>query len=371
MSNLTNDITMLLYADKLGGRKTDVYGNGKMQALVYAYADYLGPDSSITQEKLASITKQDADVYIYKDDGSKVLLSTEWEKSFVSNEYNHDISRGSSIQDDIAADIQTTPEGLNHVTAYVPFYFKVPAGETGVFKWGIKYNGVFTALDKVVTVTSHNFSVSGSNFIIKDVATTTNTTLRAMTYSRDFPATHKLVKCLEYQGFRFDTNKDGSVKANSWMFLIYKEEDSDGQKWTYIGAFLQHKEASTHIVMGQQDYCYPTTDYTYTKAIVQQIPFKPICDDFSDATWKEPETYTSQQVQSAWMSGIAMIYLNKHFDVFSCAKYGMNSSIAEYGNLEMTQNKIEDSFGNMMKIDFDAQKEKWTVKNPVTVYFPN
>ncbi len=75
-------------------KETNVYGNGRMQAMVFPTATYEGIDaSSQVIEQVKKYIAQHTTIYVLTDEGGIKPLDAKWEKSTESNGFLHDIYR--------------------------------------------------------------------------------------------------------------------------------------------------------------------------------------------------------------------------------------------------------------------------------------
>ena len=346
------------------GTKTDVYGNGKMQAMVFPAANYNGDaTSSEIIENVKKYIAENTKIYVYTTTGGTEPLT--WKKSTVSNEFIHDIYSGSATTSSTTTSDDTSPCYIR-----VPIYFVVPVGELGKYHWIAELDGQRTAIASPVTVICHQLSLTTENFVVTDVATTGLATLRALRYNLigSISSTSlKLVKCLSYKGLKFTTKLDNLDKPIPATTVVSVSDPQQQQ----MGCFILYKESSASVALSV-DYPFRLNSYVYDKpwpSVYQTID----CNVDNKSIWINSSTsgfpslnpldISKASIDDAWDLGIAMIRLDKTF-----IKDGPNRDNFE---LSLQGFHLEDNCGNFVKVDFDwHDKHPWTIKD-CSIFFDN
>ena len=349
-----------LYTDaKQTLTKTDVYANGLMQVLIYVSINYNGSVEGI---------EEDLSTYVYQhtefvDAGGDPV---KWEKSQKTNEYLHDINRGTleAIASKIESDFR------------IPIYFTVPKTAGGQYSWYAKLSNQTTNVPVTVTVTT--ITVYPSDMEIVDIGPwTAQSRLRAMKYAHgQIPGNH-LLKKWKYQGFKFD-----STGGNTWLVMMSDKKASGALLEPYNGKNVHVAKKDNLYVRGkyqQADILYANNDvendYDYTTD--DQIQWILT----SKYNWEDPDNIPLDFVKEAWEEGglgmVCIAPLNDDSDDESddwslrleyAVAFKDDSFSADFFSYHFDP-IVEDNFGNHLKIviDWDTEGEGdhkyWGIKS--------
>ena len=329
-----------LYADAVTDRTTTrVYGNGKMQVVVFPAAQptmNTRPPVDVVNDihKIREHVKQclydNVKIYNITSSGDKEEVT--WKKSDTSNQYKHDIYHGQTLSD------AKSGTRICQYDIRVPIYFTVPFGSTGEYRWIAEdARGAEPVPTNIVNVQCVSFIVNKSDLEFLTIAKYNKATLTALRYhGSGVPVYLKLFRCVEYKGIQFKaTLKKNDQMAvnffalppgNCWITFAYSD---------CVGAFLSQESYPVSIAC--QDCHYDIQD------IIVSGDFKP---DFRNLTptasnndhWSSVQQFTSKQIETAWNAGIPMILLEK-------------ARFLEGTVFHTKDVKIEDNYGNIMSVD--------------------
>ena len=354
-----------LYTDaKQTLTNTDVYANGRMQALIYVSINYNGSVEGI---------EEDLSAYVYKhtefvDAGGDPV---KWEKTQKTNEYLHDINRGTleAIPSEIASDFR------------IPIYFTVPETAGGQYSWYAKLGDQMTNVPVTVTVTT--ITVYQSDMEIVDIGPWAGQSrLRAMRYVHgQIPGNH-LLKKWKYQGFKFD-----STGGNTWVVMMSDKkacgallEPYDGKKVHVAKKNNVYPNTGTECAYQQADIKYANddvvNDHNYTTDDMMQWIIT------SKYNWEDPDNIPLDSVKEAWEEGglgmVCIAPLNDDSDDESDDRslrleYAVLTTGSHYFSYHFDP-IVEDNFGNHLKIviDWDTEGEGdhkyWGIKSVQNYY---
>ena len=321
-----------LYTDaKQTLTNTDVYANGQMQALFYVSINYNDSVEGI-EEDLSTYVYQNTELVDAGGDPVK------WEKSQKTNEYLHDINRGTldAVALKIASDFR------------IPVYFTVPVTAGGQYSWYAKLGDQMTKVPVTVTVTT--IAVNPSDMEIVDIGPQVGRSqLRAMRYVHgQIPGNH-LLKKWKYQGF-----KCNSTGGNTWLVMMRDENT--------CGALLEPYDGkNVHVAKSHTTYWYndefQSVDIEYAHDIIEEAKKDssngyavPYLQTHEYNGWKDPDIIPLDSVKQAWEEGgLGMVCIANPSEDDSFKLFHL-----WYGYLNYYFDPIvEDNFGNRLKIVID------------------
>lgn len=335
-------------------KDTDVYSNGEMQAVVYPSVNYSG-SSSVDIDALKQYIQDN--VVIYDLDTQQPLDTTVWIKSKVSNGLQHDINRGTVTP---GSKIQALSDFRS------PIYFTVPRFHIGEFRWYAELGSRQTNKKSPVRVIASYFpQLSETDFeIIDHFQHTVDMVVRVIRYKFDanVPSYHLLVKCLDYKGVKFPYSA-ASSPSTCWLGMIQDMRDRH-TKW---GAFLERRKTKA-IVGGHSkgNFIYRVSQCKLVGVKALYYPQDEL--GTSDrANWFECESIPASELDEGWNKGIVMILYSNN-DMF-VRNYNHDRSITLTLNVHVQDIRIQDNFGNIIRIDFNwdttgQYSRDWKVINP-------
>lgn len=335
--SLTNLFTNSINTSK----ETHVFGNGKMQAMVFPAASYTGTLSQKVKAEIKKYIAKNTNIYVITELGEKKLL--EWTKSTVSNEFLHDIYIGGSgtESDELMGD------STDNFTA--PIFFLVPNGMVGKFNWIAELHGKFIFNAEAITVNCQKLAIEPGNFQIVDVTTNGNAILRDIRYNLVGTLANtalKLRKCLEYEGLLF---KDTSGNfASCWVSASQIEPLSQ------FACFVKYQESSPTVAVNGKTY--DKNDFcSHNEGNFSQLQTATINEATSDP-YSDVESLTV-----TWETGVPVILLK---DCIIKA-YGDHIRVVMGSNRHF---KLQDNFGNEVAVKFawnDPGYYQWKVTDAV------
>ena len=320
-----------LYTDaKQTLTNTDVYANGQMQALVYVSINYNDSVEGI-EEDLSTYVYQNTEIVDAGGDPVK------WEKSQKTNEYLHDINRGTldAVALKTASDFR------------IPIYFTVPETAGGQYSWYAKLGDQMTKVAVTVTVTT--IAVNPSDMEIVDIGPQVQQSrLRAMRYVHgQIPGNH-LLKKWKYQGFKF--NKTG---GNTWVVMMSNKNACGALLEPYDGKNVHVAKSDTLYYNDE----FQGVDIEYAHDIIDDAKkvskngyIVPFIQTHQYNGWEDPDIIPLDSVKQAWEEGgLGMVCIATPLEDDSFRLFH-----ALYEDLNYYFDPIvEDNFGNHLKIVID------------------
>ena len=318
-----------LYTDaKQTLTNTDVYANGQMQALVYVSINYNDSVEGI-EEDLSTYVYQNTE---FVDAGGDPV---KWEKSQKTNEYLHDINRGTldAVALKTASDFR------------IPVYFTVPETAGGQYSWYAKLGDQMTNVPVTVTVTT--IAVNPSDMEIVDIGPQVEQShLRAMRYVHgQIPGNH-LLKKWKYQGFK--CNKTG---GNTWLVMMSDKNACGALLEPYDGKNVHVAKSNTCYVEDE----FQEVDVEYAHGIIDDtkndspngIYIVPYITAYEYNGWENPDIIPLDSVKEAWEDGgLGMVCIAAPSEDNSFRLFHMWYDFLNYHFDPI----VEDNFGNHLKI---------------------
>ena len=310
---------------------TDVYSNGKMQVVVYPTVDNTG---SAMEDEVKDYVAKNTNILVLNATGGKTPLdTTKWIKSVKSNDYLHDINRGTTA-DTLAA--------TNTSNIRVALYFIVPVNLAGKYEWCAELDGIYTSTVAPVVVNIHKLSVTGYDFQIDTLQEGNNKAkLKFLNYTdKTLPSNHQLVKPLAYKGLKFEGK-------TCWITVL--------QKGIVCGGFLIYKNSSASLA--EKSKTYEASEFSLIDSSFP--PGRPLSTD--NGPWDAIESFTSNEIDNAWLKGIVMFNV-PYLKVLPDPRFPNSPLFLESQGIE-----VEDNFGNSLRLEFNwdmqagGDLEMWTV----------
>lgn len=320
-------------------KETNVYGNGRMQVMVFPSVSYHGENSEEDIENVKSYVAEHTKIHAVKMDGQTEPLDTNvWVQESTSNEFLHDIYRSATLS-------SSSTKTLYDIR--VPLFFVVPTAALGPYRWIAELNGEYTKLTDAITITCVKLTLSLDNFVITEMEKQGQATLKVLQYNLAGSlanTTTQLTQCYENKGILF-TNPPAKEWGNCWFI----ENWPDPVRAT---CFIS-KEKQT-VSVGKKDASYSYDDTFKTENcpfdVSNDLKLTPVSlhddDPYNDAT--------KLNLDASRKLGIPMLCLKDAFLAIS----GSAPPAGYYYDLE--DFKVEDNFGNILEISFDWLD--WKVK---------
>ncbi len=352
LANIYTDLYQL-------NKTTNVYGNGKMQAMVFPSANYNGDNSSSEIiEKVKKYMAENTKIYV-ETTTRGTLEQIHWSKSTVSNEFIHDIYSGGTA----TTATSTAKDTSSGYDIRVPIFFVVPVGTVGEYHWIAELDGQRTILASPVKVICHQLSLTTDNFLVTEVAKNGLATLRALRYIRigSSASSLKLIKCLNYKGLKF-TILGSHMYPHPPTTIV-----SMSQSQKQVGCFVVHKESTATIAMGvgvpyARESVLPLL-YKSIDCKVDSKELKFMTSITAGTPCKDSLKISTADIDNAWGLGIAMIHLDKTF---------IKDTNQEKFELSLQGFHLEDNCGNVVKVDFDwHEKQPWAIKDCNVIFDKN
>lgn len=347
-----------IYTDAIEQTKeTHVFGNGKMQAMVFPSVSYRGDTSPEIITKVKEYVASNTNIYVVNYYGSLEPLNTaSWIKSSYSNKFAHDIYRNSSAP---AGGI--FPETQSSYDIRAPIFFVVPAGTWGQYRWVAELGGQYTNLTDEVTVKCQELALVPDNFSVADVARNDKATLRVLKYNHFGSlanTTVQLTRCYDYKGILF-SNPPGGGEGNCWV--VYSEnkflDSTYSESIQKVGCFVVYN--AQNISIGQGDVTYHPSQYT-TCGMPNSNQDLQISDSFTGLqitryesnmdSCSDAANLSQGALLSAWNQGIPMVELDK--TCISSVHYSFGEGFMS-AKFSLQGFKVQDNFGNIVELYFD------------------
>ena len=322
-----------IYADAFDSRQTtEVYANGVMQVSIFVSVNYNGNASGIEDEIKDYV--RDKVVILRLRDGDKEEV--DWDYSDTSNGFPHDIEYHGG--GGTASDIRT------------PFYFTVPPGSVGKYRWIAKMGELETNPNTPVTINARRFQplADGSQFeIAKRVIRDWDNLSVIRCKDGAFPVTQKLKKVYKYTGIKF-TSTDG----NSWL-----------SKYKIVRnlVFVEYKD--NYINLAKDSKIYEAGEYESTVTPPGDALL------YTSLNFELPSDYTSSELEGAWVEGVVIVQC-LHLLLYYMKDSGLDI-LEEFGS---DTYELQDNFGNIVEIEIDwagtgsGDWDDWTIKRAIVLY---
>ena len=323
-----------IYADAFSSRQTtEVYANGVMQVSIFVSVNYNGNASGI-EDKIKDYVRDNVVILRLRDNGDKEEV--DWDYSDTSNGFPHDIEYNDG--GGTASDIRT------------PFYFTVPPGSAGKYRWIAKMGEQETNPNTPVTINARRFQplADGSQFEIANRVQNNQNTLSVIRYKAGvFPDSQKLTKAYKYTGIKFT-----STGGNTWLSKYNRVPNI---------AFVEYKD--NYINLAKDYETYEVGEYEST--------FTPEEDTLHTFVYFElASNFTSSEIEEAWIEGVVIV------QCVNIILYYIKDGVSEfYPPFSPDAFELQDNFGNIVAIEIDwafdtgdGEWDDWIVKRAIVLY---
>ena len=325
-----------IYADAFDNRQTtEVYANGVMQVSIFVSVNYNGNASGI-EDEIKDYVRDNVVILRLRDNGDKEEV--DWVYSDTSNGFPHDIEYHGG--GGTASDIRT------------PFYFTVPPGSVGKYRWIAKMGEKETNPNTPVTINTRRFQplADGSQFEIAKRVIRDYDNLSVIRYKDGaFPVTQKLKKVYKYTGIKFT-----STGGNSWL-----------SKYKMIRnlVFVEYKD--NYINLAKDSKAYEAGEYESTVT-------PPGDTLYTGLNFELPSDFTSSELEGAWVEGVVIVQCF-YFLLF----YMKDSVLDVWEEFGSDTYELQDNFGNIVEIEIDwagtgsddwDDWDDWTIKRAIVLY---
>ena len=319
-----------IYADAFDSRQTtEVYANGVMQVSIFVSVNYNGNSDDI-EDEIKDYVRDNVVILRLRDNGDKEEV--DWDYSDTSNGFPHDIEHNDG--GGTASDIRT------------PFYFTVPVGSVGNYRWIAKLGEKETNPNTPVTINTRRYQplADGSQFEIANRVRKDNESLSVIRYKAGvFPDSQRLMKAYKYTGIKFT-----STGGNTWLSNYYHY---------YNIAFVEYKD--NYIYLAKDKETYKVGEYEST--------FTPQGDAlYTYENYESASNFTSSEIEEAWVEGVVIVQCIKLFLLY-----------IEDGHFELhllfspDAFELQDNFGNIVAIEIDSagnEWDDWIFKRAIVLY---
>ena len=320
-----------IYADAFDSRQTtEVYANGVMQVSIFVSVNYDGNSDEI-EDEIKDYVRDNVVILRLRDNGDKEEV--DWVYSDTSNGFPHDIEYNDG--GGTASDIRT------------PFYFTVPVGSVGNYRWIAKLGEKETNPNTPVTINTRRYQplADGSQFEIANRVRNYETTLSVIRYKAGaFPNTQKLVKAYKYTGIKFT-----STGGNTWLSKYNRVPNI---------AFVEYKD--NYINLAKNTEMYEVGEYEST--------FTPQGDTLRTNMYFElASNFTSSEIEEAWVEGVIIVQC-----FLLSLEYKEDGIFHLHQSFSPDAFELQDNFGNIAAIEIDwADGPTWDtciVKRAIVLY---
>ena len=320
-----------IYADAFDNRQTtEVYANGVMQVSIFVSVNYNGNSDDI-EDEIKDYVRDNVVILRLRDNGDKEEV--DWVYSDTSNGFPHDIEYNDG--GGTASDIRT------------PYYFTVPPGSVGNYRWIAKLGEKETHPNTPVIINARRYQplADGSQFEIANrVRRNDQITLSVIRYKAGaFPDTQKLVKAYKYTGIKFTP-----TGGNTWLSNYYVIPNI---------AFVEYKDNYINLAKNEETYEVGEYESTFTPqgdALHTYIDFE------------LPSNFTSSEIEEAWVEGVVIVQCIRLLLLY------IEDDISDlHQPFSPDAFELQDNFGNIVAIEIDSagnEWDDWIFKRAIVLY---
>lgn len=333
-------------------RTVTVYNNDKMQAVVFVAVQFYGESSD--EATVINYVQTEA---VIKYKSSTEYLKLEWDRSTVSNEYQHSICDANS-KSYAAYFSDGSSSGATYRNLRIPLYFTVPktSAVTGTHTWICQLKEMTSPISTPVNITVKSYvnEVKPEDIEIVELQYWPYgrpISYRALQYkhnAKGLPGGHRLYKHAGNDGMRFfkEVTYIGRYQDGPWIPVCRKSDDKKA-----IVVFPKLNESNTYIMSGYP--IYGPGDYQPEERL---NIFKDNPDKEYD--FRSPNGSEIGIDSDTWDICHGIMMIRSESLTIQYAEHGTsNWTDVTYEIQDLT---VEDNYGNefKIKIDFDYKCEE-------------